>query len=974
VDRRRRPLQTGWGTTPLQALSTRPFSLFARDRRTVFYGGVVASILIVLGTAFVAMWHLYWDAERQTITTTRDLAKAIDQTLGNRLDEIDFALMNSVDEVRRQYFDGKPDGPSISRFLMRQQNRLHITATLRGTNEDGYFLYGPDSPGQTVSIADRDYFMQLRDEPKNNLVLANPVVGRFDQKWVWPLARRVIRPDGLFGGVVVAILHIDEIDAILAQCNVGPAASIGVRGADMGLIAVYRSDGPNAIAVGDRHLSSAYAAALKANPEEGTFVSGAGSVDGVTRIISYHRDDRYGFTVNVGIARKAAFAGWRQLALMTGVLAAAFVAAAVAFLRTISNAWRNQDRREQYQRALLDNFPFLVWLKGRDSQFLAVNQPFARACGRASADDIIGKTDGDIWPSPQAESYRRDDREVLDSGKPKIVEELIMVAGKSVWHETYKSPVAVDGKIVGTVGFSRDITERRRAELVAEQYRLVIQASLDGFTVIDADGRYLDANQSICLLLGYSSEELLRLNVADVCADDSRADTLARLVDVRNVGQLRYDSRLKRKDGGIVEVEVSLLHMPGQGDRIFAFTHDVTDRKRADEHRAVLEAQLRESQKMEAIGTLAGGIAHDFNNLLAVILGNVVLGRRDMAASPEALLSLDEIKKAAERAKNLVQQILTFSRKRSPERQTLALRPILEEALKLLRSTLPAGIEMVANLTDTPLTVCADANQIEQVVMNLCTNAWQAMDDNVGWIEIGLESVRLEPEAAGALDGLTPGDYARIAVSDRGHGMDEATRLRIFEPFFTTKEVGKGTGLGLSVVHGIVKAHQGAIAVESAPERGTTVTVFLPLTLEAVDTLPLHIAPVADSGHGQRVLYVDDEIAMVRLVQRMLDRLGYRTTGFTVPTAAVNALRTVPHDFDLVVTDYNMPRMSGLEVAREVRRIRPDLPVVITAGYITDELRTNAFLAGVRHVVFKPNAIDELCRIIHQLLSSSVVS
>jgi len=387
---------------------------------------------------------------------------------------------------------------------------------------------------------------------------------------------------------------------------------------------------------------------------------------------------------------------------------------------------------------------------------------------------------------------------------------------------------------------------------------------------------------------------------------------------------------------------------------------DVTERKQAEEQREALEAQLRRAQKMDAVGTLAGGIAHDFNNILSAIVGNVELARQDVGTGHPALESLDEIRKASRRAKDLVNRILAFSREQPQPQHAIALSPVVEEAVKLLRATLPAGIELAVSLAaDTP-EVLADPTQIHQVIVNLGANAWQAMEQGKpGRIEIRVEGIAVGDAAARR--GLQPGRYAHLSVQDSGHGMDAATQERIFEPFFTTKDVGSGTGLGLSVVHGIVEGHKGAILVESEPGHGTTFHLYFPAAAAcANDDAAEPEAAAPQEGRGQHVLYLDDEESLVLLVTRMLERLGYRVSGFTVAKQALDAVRADPGQFDLVVTDYNMPGMSGLDVADELLRIRPDLPVAVTSGYISDDLRQKAGKSGVRHLVYKPNTVEEL--------------
>ena len=290
--------------------------------------------------------------------------------------------------------------------------------------------------------------------------------------------------------------------------------------------------------------------------------------------------------------------------------------------------------------------------------------------------------------------------------------------------------------------------------------------------------------------------------------------------------------------------------------------------------------------------------------------------------------------------------------------------------MEMLRTTLPAMVKLEAKLSEKPLYVSADGTQVEQVVMNLCTNAWHALQGSTGRIVVGLETEVLDADAARRLLAPAPGAYAHLWVSDTGIGMDADHRARIFEPFFTTKPTGQGTGLGLSVVHGIVGAHRGAIAVDSVPGQGSTFHVYLPLVEPTLETGPstADVLP-SPAGLGQHVLYVDDDEVMVQLVDRQLRRSGYQVTCFVDAADAIAAVRAQPERFDLIVTDFNMPRLSGLDVARELARIRSDLPVVISSGFISDELRSDAQRLGVRRLLQKENTTEELSVLVRDVLA-----
>ena len=405
-------------------------------------------------------------------------------------------------------------------------------------------------------------------------------------------------------------------------------------------------------------------------------------------------------------------------------------------------------------------------------------------------------------------------------------------------------------------------------------------------------------------------------------------------------------------------------------------THtDITEIKQAEEQQRQFEAQLRERQKMEAIGTLAGGVAHDFNNLLAAILGNMVLAREDVGPEHPAQESLTEINRAAIRARQLVQQILTFSRRDAQTMERRLLRPLMEEALRLMRTLLPAGVRLSLRLDALPLPVMADGTQLQQVLMNLCTNAWQAFEGRAGEITVALHEEPLDAAKALQLGGLSPGAYACLSVADNGPGMDAETQRRVFEPFFTTKAPGVGTGLGLAVVHGIVKAHKGAIALDSAPGRGTRFDVYLPLAPDGASVDEPEAAPEAaalPALDGRHLVYVDDYEALVFLVRRLLTKRGARVTTFESGQAAIDWLTEHGDEpIDLLVTDQNMPGLSGLEVARAALARRPALPVAIVSGHVNEALMAEAATLGVREVLPKQDNMDALGQAIGALLESS---
>ncbi len=512
----------------------------------------------------------------------------------------------------------------------------------------------------------------------------------------------------------------------------------------------------------------------------------------------------------------------------------------------------------------------------------------------------------------------------------------------------------------------------------AERYRRIVETANEGIWLVDASACTTFANPKMLSMLGCTAQELLGRSLLDFLDEAGRAVWSGEVQVRLQAGRPdQRDFSFRRVDGNLLWATVSMSPILDEDRRYagaLAMVTDISARRQAEEQQALLESQLLQSQKMEAIGTLAGGIAHDFNNITAAILGNLALGREALTPAQAAQARLGPIQVAAERGRSLVQQIAAFSRRQAPERVRQPLKPLLEEAVRLLRTALPTQVSLrwasADPCADDSLVVLADATQLQQVVMNLCTNAWHAMQEGTGHVDIGLEEVTVDASASPPW-ALPDGRYARIRVADDGCGMDDATQARIFEPFFTTKPVGQGTGLGLSVVHGIVSAHGGAIRVNSAPGRGSTFDILLPLAGPAGAALQpqASLPEQAPRGQGQHVLYVDDDPVVLAMVDGLLLQLGYRVTAITDASQALARALDLKDPVDVVVTDYNMPEMSGVALATALHQQRPALPVLLTSGYVADTLRADAQQAGIRHVMQKEYTLEQLGFLLHRVLS-----
>lgn len=524
------------------------------------------------------------------------------------------------------------------------------------------------------------------------------------------------------------------------------------------------------------------------------------------------------------------------------------------------------------------------------------------------------------------------------------------------------------GYVVGIIEYVKDITNQKKAEVALQQseerYRSLIENTLDGYFICDIpSGRFIFLNQRIYDLFGYTPKGGLDLTIWDIIAPDSHYLINEKIQSCVEGKVSCYASNICeaiRKDGFKFMAEVSASFVTYKDKLVMqGILRDVTEKER-------LQLQLQQALKMEGIGTLAGGIAHDFNNILSPIMMHSEMVMYDLAQNDPLRHSMKEIYQAGERARDLVKQILTFARKRSEEKVVLKSSLIINDAIKFLRSTIPTTIDIRYDVNVKHDTILADPTQLNQIVINLCTNAVYAMRQNGGLLEVILDNEEVSVKKENGIFNIKPGRYLRLIVSDNGTGIPDDVINRIFEPYYTTKGPGEGTGLGLAIIHGIVQNYGGDICVDSEVGKGTTFQIYLPLVEAEAMTLKEKIVELQKGD--ERILIVDDEKSAVTIMQKLLERYGYKVTAKTSSIEALEVFQKNATEFDLVITDMTMPNMTGEVFAKKLKAIRSEIPVILCTGYNDKIDEDKAKEIGICSFIMKPIVMSEMAKIIRNIL------
>lgn len=934
--------------------------------------GLAAAVLVCLGLLWWAT-HERIEFEMAEVHATEAerndrLALAHEQQVRLVLRGLDEALLTLADD------------PELTRDLLSGRGELPRHLRVRGL---GIGVAGMDArasgTGPTLPAGWLERLVDHHRRADSHQAFLQVPAREPGATWITTLSRPLLDAQGRMQGIVFASLDPQELLDFFQQAELGASDVIVLLGSD-GLARARRAGARYSF--GDEQSNSQLTIESARRPS-GHFITDS-PVDGERRFYSFRNLPDYGLTAAVGTSYATVLAPVRERVAryhwMTVLGSLALTVGAMALGMAIHRHDRAAARLRQSEQRLsgiIESAMDAIITVDADQHIVVFNAAAAEMF-HCAPEAALGQPLTDFLPerfraahAGHMTHFSRTQSTPRSMGRGNHIWAL-RADGQEFPADASISYIEIDGMPLYSVVL-RDITARIAAEAALrtseESYRLLFENNLDGLLLGDRVGAVSRVNPAAATLLGLPVDEIRSRGLEVLRGEGNPLDWA--LSECQHSGHARGLFSVRRGNGRLAHMDATFAAYVDSGGhlRSSVILHDVTERLEAQAAQEALASQLRQSQKMEALGSIAGGIAHDFNNVIAAILGNARLAQGNIGCPPIASRYLTEISSAGLRARELVKRIMTFSRKQPAVFVRQPLGPVVREAVGLLRATLPSGVRISLAGDAQVFEVMADATQLHQVVMNLGTNAWQAMGRRTGHIEVALEAV---PGAS----------WVKLSFQDNGSGMDPATQARIFEPFFTTKPDGEGTGLGLSVVQGIVQAHGGEISVASAPGQGCRFDIRLPLAARDAEAPPAlrqvpqvpqaspEAAPPAAAGANRLVVYVDDYEAMVAMVGAVLETQGYRVRGFDRSTDALDYLRAHAHEVDLLITDYNMPEMSGLDLSRAARALRPSLPVIVASGHLSADLRAGAAAAGVDCLFDKPAGIDELCLRIAQVLQA----
>jgi PAS domain S-box-containing protein len=874
---------------------------------------------------------------------------------------------------------------------LRLKDRISGIPQIRAVlllDRDGRVIVSTDPRSEIgADFSQRSYFKQQRDGSAKGRYVSDPFLGVLTGRWSFAVSEPITDASGRFAGVLAAIMDVEYFDRLYRTLDIG-------RG---GFVALVTNEG---VLVTRVPAQKEYFGKQLPDPRgaratiqsEGLYSGWLQSVltDPATEVlVSARKVPDAPLVVAVGAPERTVLAPWYteavRVALRTLLTSAVMLALVALAARELSRRARADSRMRESERR------YALAVAGANDGIWDYDVAEGRMYYSARALELLGldpKLEGfrsrkewEALLSIHEEDKARRERSIAEHiagteryfhGEWRVRQpdgryRWVMVRGLCIRD--------AEGRPVRYAGSTTDIEPRKRheAEILRQTALLdeLFESAPEAVALLDLDGRVIRTNREFASVFGFTAEESTGRPLSELILPEGQVDEELLTGAAGDSGKrVSAECERLRKDGSRIHVALTASPVTIEGTTIGVYTiyRDITERKLAESEQERLQTRLRQAEKMEAVGRLAGGIAHDFNNVLGGILGyGEMLLESAAEGSPERRYTRNLLI-AANRARDLVDQILTYSRTQRVARGPVDIGRIVRETLEVIRGSLPEGIALELSLPPVPLVVIGDPTQLHQVVMNLCTNAVHAMGGN-GTLSVSMEAVDLDTELRLAQATLSPGRYVKLAVNDTGTGMDGATMARIFEPFFTTKDVGQGTGLGLSLVYGIVSDSGGATHVTSELGRGSTFGIYLPRAI-VEDAAGEQVEGPIERGHGEHILLVDDEKPLLIMTAELLARLGYEPAPFSDPHSALASLEAMPEAYDLVLTDEMMPGLTGTALARAARRARSSIPVILISGYTGPMLTQIALGAGVREVLRKPVQSRELAAALARALDA----
>ena len=637
---------------------------------------------------------------------------------------------------------------------------------------------------------------------------------------------------------------------------------------------------------------------------------------------------------------------------------------------------------------IINAIPTRIFWKNTNSVYYGCNTAFAKDMGLNSIKDIIGKTDYDFFLSKNlADSYKKRDQKVIlsNTAEYNIIEKQNKKDNKELWIRTNRIPLYNYKKeIIGILGTYEDITNeiqlQKAIDKSEKKYKEIVQNANSIILRMDPTGKVIFFNEFAEKIFGYKEKEILNKNIIGtiVPGKDTKGYNLQKMIleISQNIDKYKINENENITKNGTIKY-ISWANKPifdnnGKLKEILCIGTDLTEKKYAEQEKKKLEQQLHQAQKMEVVGTLAGGIAHDFNNSLAIIFGYSDILLRQVPKDNKIYSYVKHIMNAAKHSKELVNQILLFSRRTKQEKTTLKVDILIKESLKLFSSSFPSNIKIVEQINSKCPPILASATQIRQIFANLCTNAGHAMEKKGGTLEIKLDTITINSNTNKPHPKLENKEYLCLTIKDTGHGIEPKILDHIFEPIFTTKKIGKGTGLGLSVVHGIVSNHNGIITVDSKINVGTTFNVYIPVVQNSNLTKnnEKNNNPIQGKEH---IVFVDDNENIVSMSKLMLEDIGYKVSTSTTATNAINYFKENHENIDIAIIDYTMPEMFGTDLAKEIKNINPNTPIIITTGFSKNIDESNYKKFRIQGYINKPITSSALSKKIQEVLKENKV-